>query len=164
MDNYNHHQATQLTYKQVNGLYPNPIPKLSKCEALKSYKKLIYKFGRKKHSPYSWNMPIGYVRWNKGWWKMLHDTSHFIFRYRKGHKNKFDHCHQQALLEKEMVEFAIQQGWFKGSLKPKVLSKEEKKLKKIENYQKLFKMWEKKQKLASTYLKKYKVKLKRLTN
>ena len=36
MDNYNHRQATQLTYKQVNGLYPNPIPKLSKCEALKS--------------------------------------------------------------------------------------------------------------------------------
>ena len=41
MNSYNHRQATQLTYKQVNGLYSNPIPTLSKCEALKAYKKLI---------------------------------------------------------------------------------------------------------------------------
>jgi|TARA_R100001086_G_scaffold220718_1_gene137697 hypothetical protein len=150
-------------YDKVNDLLPNPLPKCSRLECKKAHRILIKKFGSHKHSPLKGNYPIdSYVRWNKGWSRLIHDLSHYIYNYRKGYTNRFSHSLQHALLELEMTQFAVNEKWFDGSLKPKILSKDEKKELKVKKLTSLFKSWEKKQKLASTYLKKYKSKLKRL--
>ena len=60
-----------------------------------------------------------------------------------------------------MIEYALKNKWFDGSLKPKVLTRDEKKNLKLKKIKKLLKVWERKQKLALTYSKKYK---KMLTN
>ena len=159
-------KKTHKVYELVNNLYPKDIPSCSKLEAGKAYRILLFKFGRKKHSGLPYNMALPKLKrwseWNKGWWKIIHMASHRVFRYRKQYKNKYDHCLEQALLEKQMIEYALKNKWFDGSLKPKVLSKDEKKELKVKRLTSLFKSWERKQKLASTYIKKYKSRLKRL--
>ena len=61
-----------------------------------------------------------------------------------------------------MIEYALKNKWFDGSLKPKVLTKDEKKNLIVKKIKKLLKVWERKQKLALTYSKKYKKMLTRL--
>jgi len=63
-----------------------------------------------------------------------------------------------------MSKYVISQGWLSGSLKPKVviLSKEEKRLKKLANYQNLINKWQTKLKLANTFIRKYNKKVKYL--
>ena len=158
-------------YKSVNGIYPKTLPKISKIEYIKAYTQLLNKFGRKKHTALDRNMfvpkkdittfrnRVG-IKWNDGWWGLIHRASHRVFRFRKSFKNYYDHSIEQANLEKEMVQYAINKNWFLGALKTKKLTKEEKREKKIKNLQSLVKKWKTKQKLADTLIKKYNKKLK----
>ena len=63
-----------------------------------------------------------------------------------------------------MIKYVQEKGWLSGSLKPKVviLSKEEKRLKKLANYQNLINKWQTKLKLANTFIRKYNKKVKYL--
>ena len=74
------------------------------------------------------------------------------------------HSIQQAKLELEMAKYVVNQGWLNGVLKPKVviLSKDEKRNKKLEHYQKLISKWQTKLKLANTFIRKYSKKVKYL--
>ena len=158
-------KKTREVYEAVNNLYPKDIPSCSKIEAGKAYRILLHKFGRKKHSGLPDDMKLQNLKtwseWNKGWWNTIHMAAHRVYDYRKQYKNHYGHSLQQALLEKEMIEYALKNKWFDGSLKPKVLTKDEKKNLKVKKIEKLLKVWERKQKLALTYSKKYK---KMLTN
>ena len=171
-------------YKECNTYLPKDLPFITKTEAIKAYKKLITKFGKKKiwcNYHQKWvnrKMAIRYYDkkprrcWiaisgnsstlDKGWRRLIHDVSHMVHSFlRPSFK---DHCFQQAELELAMIKYAVEKNWLNGVLKPKVviLSKDEKRNKKLEHYQKLISKWQTKLKLANTFIRKYNKKVKYL--
>lgn len=175
---------TMKKYNECNTYLPKVLPYITKTEAIKAYKHLINKFGKKKvASSYSnkWlNHKMGKRRYareprrcwiclsgdpstlSKGWRRLIHDVSHMVHSFLR--PNFKDHCFQQAELELDMIKYAFEKKWFDGVLKPKVkvISPEDKKDIKIKHLEYLIKKWETKNKTTLTYLKKYKAKLKRL--
>ena len=100
---------------------------------------------------------------HKGWRRLVHDVSHYVHDFR--FPDSSNHDLAQAVIEKEMVNYVINQGWLEGKLKTKLkpkLTKDEKQNAKIISLEKLIKSWETKEKRAKTYIKKYKTKLRRL--
>ena len=188
-------KVARKTYGQVNRMFPKQLPILEKDEAERAYKKLIAKFGTKKvWSEYysgQWitkKMKVRQTRkrrtktwktrirkcWlslngdtntlHKGWRRLVHDVSHYVHDFR--FPNSSNHDLAQAVIEKEMVNYVINQGWLEGKLKTKLKpkpTKDEKQNTKIINLEKLIKSWETKEQRAKTYIKIYKTKLKRLT-
>ena len=177
--NYSHKENMEVLYFKCNDTLPEVLPPCTKEEAWKAHKLLVRKFGSKKFVPtYAsamkprrrprkcWIALSGNVSGlSRGWRRMIHDTSHRVYRYRYPSQH-FSHSAKQAELELEMINYVKSSGWLEGSLKPqvKILSKEEKKLEKVEHFKKLLNKWEAKQKFASTFVKKYKQRLKRLSN
>ena len=186
-------KVARKTYGQVNRMFPKQLPILEKDEAERAYKKLIAKFGTKQvWSEYSnkWitkKMKVRRIRkfgektfktevrkcWlslngdtntlSKGWRRLVHDVSHYVHDFR--FPDSSNHDLAQAVIEKEMVNYVINQGWLEGKLKTKLkpkLTKDEKQNAKIISLEKLIKSWETKEKRAKTYIKKYKTKLRRL--
>ena len=101
---------------------------------------------------------------HKGWRRLVHDVSHYVHDFRFPNSNNHDLA--QAVIEKEMADYVINQGWLGGKLKTKLKpkpTKNEKQNTKIINLEKLIKSWETKEQRAKTYIKKYRTKLKRLT-
>jgi len=101
---------------------------------------------------------------HKGWRRLVHDVSHYVHDFRFPNSNNHDLA--QAVIEKEMADYIINQSWLEGKLKTKLKlkpTKDEKQNTKIINLEKLIKSWETKEQRAKTYIKKYRTKLKRLT-
>ena len=101
---------------------------------------------------------------SKGWRRLVHDVSHYVYEFRFP-KNSEDHNIAQAKIEHEMAQYVIAQGWLEGKLKPKIktpLTKDEKKSKKLLNYERLLKKWMSKMSLANTKIKIYKRRIKNL--
>ena len=179
-------------YQECNNTLPKELPFITREECQKAYSLLVRKFGRKqmRHSYLDkWVMkkmgirkvrPMGkktyeiYVRkcWvclsgdpsqlHNGWRRLIHDVSHMVHRWLR--PTLPNHCWQQASLELEMIKYVQAKNWLKGVLKPKIviLSKHEKRNKKLEHYQKLIGKWQTKQKLANTFIRKYNKKVKYL--
>ena len=175
-------EKMKLKYQSVNNLWKDvKVPYITRVEAGKAKNLLIKKFGAKRF------MPVGksamkstypfYKRvrktWiclsgdpstlRKGWRDLVHEISHWVYWKRFPNK-RFNHSFQQAEIEFEMSQFVISSGWLDGGLKPKVvvLSKEEKRQKKLDHYQKLISRWQTKMKLANTFIRKYNKKVKYL--
>ena len=170
---------TSFKYEEVNELWKDiKIPYITKVECRKALNILTFKFGSKKFAPPNirWNMQKPRIiksmiclsgdptALHKGWRDLIHTISHWIYNYRKGYKNHFGHSYQQAELELEISQFVISSGWLEGGLKPKVvvLTKEQKRQKKLDHYQKLINRWQTKMKLATTFVRKYNKKVKYL--
>ena len=101
---------------------------------------------------------------SKGWRRLVHDVSHYVYYFRFPN-NSQDHNIAQAKIEHEMAQFVINSGWLEGKLKPIIkqpLTKDEKKSKKLLNFEKLLKKWESKMNLANTKVKIYKRRIKNL--
>jgi len=183
--------AGHKVYGQVNRMWPDELPILEKIEAERAYKRLINKFGSKKIRYYDkWinrKLKVYRIRkrgtktwktevrkcWlslngdtnslSKGWRRLVHDVSHYVYDFR--FPNSRDHNIAQAKIEQEMAQFVIDSGWLEGKLKPIIkqpLTKDEKKSKKLLNYEKLLKKWESKMSLANTKVKIYKRRIKNL--
>ena len=177
--NYSHKESMKVLYNKCNSTLPKVLPACTYEEALKAHKLLVRKFGLKRNAswrPYLKAMSPKYKPrkcWvalsgdvsslDRGWRRLIHDTSHNVFDYRHP-RIHFSHSAKQAELELEMINYVKSSGWLEGSLKSQVLSKEEKKFEKVEHFKKLLNKWEAKQKFASTFVKKYKQRLKRLSN
>ena len=178
-----------VKYDEVNEYWEKQnIPYVTRVEAEKAVRKLMVKFGKPRFAPPSikYNMTryksvksVWYKTYvclsgnpkspNKGWRDIVHLISHKVYRYRHGfarnNQNGFKpHSIQQAELELEMAKYVVNQGWLNGVLKPKIviLSKDEKRNKKLEHYQKLISKWQTKLKLANTFIRKYNKKVKYL--
>lgn len=173
------------TYGKVNRQFPKELPYITKEEALRAYKLLMSKFGKKKVRNLSntkWitkKLRAGRTRprrcwialsgdssslWN-GWRRLVHDVSHRIYDFQNPNASR-SHSQKQAEIELVIGQYVMDRGWLEGKLKPKaklILTKDEKVAKKISNLEKLLSRWETKQKTAHTYIKKYKTKLKRLS-
>ena len=101
---------------------------------------------------------------SKGWRRLVHDVSHRVYDFRFPNSSE-DHNIAQAKIEQEMAQYVIAQGWLEGKLKPKIktpLTKDEKKSKKLLNYERLLKKWMSKMSLANTKIKIYKRRIKNL--
>ena len=182
------HQAIEKeshkTYGQVNRMWPDEIPPVTKEEAFKAYKLLTRKFGSKKvWSEYynKWETKKLYIGrrrprrcWiclsgncnllDRGWRRLVHDISHRVYDFRFPQSSR-DHNIAQAKIEQEMAQFVIDSGWLDGKLKSKPKpkpTKDEKQTARIKNLIKLIRSWERKETTAKTYIKKYRLKLKRL--
>jgi len=183
------HFAKKKKYKDCNSTFPKELPPITFEEAEKAYKLLVIKFGKQKDASPSRFSNMKIRRWRKvgdkawktkvrkcwialsgdvsflsrGWRRLAHDISHMVYRYRNP-KAKFQHSFQQAELELEIINYIISQDWLNGGLKSKVvvLTKEQKRQKKLDHYQKLISRWQTKMKLANTFVRKYNKKVKYL--
>jgi len=176
-------KESRKTYGQVNRMWPDKLPYLESDEALKAYKRLLNKFGKKEtmHPTLGWRkrkLHPGRKKprkcWvclsgdsnslRRGWRRLVHDISHRVYDWRFPKSNRH-HDIAQAKIEQEMAQFVIDSGWLNGTLKskPKVKpTKDEKQKAKEINLVKLIRSWERKETTAKTYIKKYRLKLKRL--
>ena len=177
-------KESHKTYGQVNRMWPDEIPPITKEEAFKAYKLLTRKFGSKKVWCEYYNkwetkkLSIGRRRprrcWiclsgncnllDRGWRRLVHDISHRVYDFRFPQSSR-DHNIAQAKIEQEMAQFVIDSGWLDGKLKSKPKpkpTKDEKQTARIKNLIKLIRSWERKETTAKTYIKKYRLKLKRL--
>ena len=165
------------SYDKANSILPKTLPYITYDEAKRASKLLIGKFGKLKDaSPNNFRPMYKNVRvrkvWvclsgdpstlNRGWRRLIHDLAHRIFRYKS--PSLPAHCQFQADFEAELVAYVNKAGWLNGGLKPKVvvLTKEEKRQKKLDHYQKLINKWQTKMKLATTFVRKYNKKVKYL--
>ena len=177
-------KESRKTYGQVNRMWPEKLPPITKEEAFKAYKILTKKFGSKEvWLPWEkqWvtkKLHAGRRRprrcWiclsgncntlSRGWRRLAHDVSHRVYDFRFP-KSSRDHNIAQAKIEKEMAQYVIDSGWLDGKLKSKPKpkpTKDEKQTAKTKNLIKLIRSWERKEATAKTYIKKYRLKLKRL--
>jgi len=176
-------KASRKTYGQVNRMWPDNLPYLESDEALRAYKRLVNKFGKKEtmHPTLGWRkrkLHPGRKKprkcWvclsgdssslRRGWRRLVHDVSHRIYDWRFPKSNRH-HDIAQARIEQEMSQFVIDSGWLDGKLKSKSKAKptkDEKQNVKIISLEKLIKSWETKEKRAKTYINKYKTKLRRM--
>lgn len=110
----------------------NDVPLLDKKQAEKVFKIVGRKFGAWKHCvPTTFNYKvkrkfldvylIGCVRqcwygshYRNNYKRLLHDISHYIQDYRTGSSN---HCTSQSKLEKEIVEWVIENDWLRDKIK-----------------------------------------------
>jgi len=168
---------TSFKYEEVNDLWKNiKIPFITRAEAEKAKNLLLKKFGAKRFMPPGISSMRGKkyrVRktWiclsgdpstlKKGWRDLIHEISHWLY-WRRFPGRRFNHSFQQAEIEFEICKYVISSGWLGGSLKPEViiLSKEDKRQKKIDHLQSLINKWQRKQKIANTFIRKYTKKLK----
>ena len=179
-----YHVKMKFKYDEVNNLWDQQtIPYITRFEAKRAAKLICNKFGKPRFAPPRIIYPISKYRniwWDsficlsgdptrmsKGWRELVHQTSHSIYHYYSGFKKRlgrYEHSIQQAELELAILKFVISKNWLNGVLKPKVviLSKDEKRLKKLEHYQKLIGKWQTKLKLANTFIRKYNKKVKYL--
>ena len=179
-----YHIKMKFKYDEVNNLWDQQtIPYITRFEAKRAVKLICNKFGKPKFAPPTIRYPISRYRniwWDtficlsgdpttmrRGWRELVHQTSHSIYKYYSGFKKrqrKYEHSIQQAELELAILKFVISKNWLNGVLKPKVviLSKDEKRNKKLEHYQKLISKWQTKLKLANTFIRKYNKKVKYL--
>jgi len=174
-------KESHKTYGQVNRMWPDEIPPITKEEAFKAYKLLTRKFGSKKvWSEYynKWEtkkLSIGRRRprrcWiclsgncnllDRGWRRLVHDISHRVYDFRFPQSSR-DHNIAQAKIEQEMAQYVIGSGWLEGKLKakPKEKHKEDVVLLRFSRMLKREKVWERKLKLATSHLKKVKREIK----
>ena len=169
-------------YQECNNTLPDNVPYITKEECKKAFTSLAKRFGKKKvrHSyKDEWvkrKMPIKFYSKNprrcwvclsgdsnklsKGWRRLIHDVSHMVHTFIRPRLP--NHCFQQAELELDMIKYVLDKGWLNGTLKPNVviLSKDEKRIKKIDGYKILIKKWQTKSKHANTFIKKYSKKIK----
>ena len=152
-------KESRKTYGQVNRMWPDNLPYLESDEALRAYKRLTNKFGKKEtmHPTLGWrkrklqaNRKKPRKCWvclsgdsnslRRGWRRLVHDISHRIYDWRFPKSNRH-HDIAQAKIEQEMAQFVIDSGWLDGTLKSKPKAKptkDEKQHIKIINLEKLF--------------------------
>ena len=131
-------KESHKTYGQVNRMWPDEIPPITKEEAFKAYKLLTRKFGSKKvWSEYynKWETKKLYIGrrrprrcWiclsgncnllDRGWRRLVHDISHRVYDFRFPQSSR-DHNIAQAKIEQEMAQYVIDSGWLEGKLKSK---------------------------------------------
>jgi hypothetical protein len=143
--------------------WPKPLPKLTAVEAERAARRL-YRFVFKKKCPYPVKVTSGrnysYIRGNtlrvnpdKGWDELVHTLSHSFHPRLSSAK---PHSYPHARLEKEMVEYAVAQGWLDGKLQPKASDKPKPTAQEV-RYQRTLESidrWESKLKRAENALKK----------
>lgn len=162
--------ADDLRYAPIDALWSSVTrPPISRIEAERAARRIYRHFGAVAHGGPSMTHPArldGEVRrcWttprindglDKGWPRLVHDISHRIFAAR--HPNFRPHAGGHALLEREISDYVIQQGWLSGTLKPPAPRKataEERRAKRLSQTDAAIARWDSKRRRADTALRK----------
>lgn len=122
---------TDERYVPVENTLPSILPSITRQEAERAHNRLVRHFGRKElgsaHQlsdvrPYPvricWISKQSTSATNhfKGWGRLIHDTSHHVFRRR--HPTFRPHDGGHAVLELEMAAYVVAKGWLDGILRP----------------------------------------------
>lgn len=95
---------------------------------------------------------------NGGWHEIVHMISHIASsrRYNENHGSR------HASIERDLIQYVVEQGWLDGKLKTKAAPKPDKKTAKLDSVASRIKKWESKLKRAETALRKLRRTEKRL--
>jgi hypothetical protein len=157
-------------YQQVDNTLLVMLPAITRFEASKANRLICRHFGKRFLGPVTMLVdvePYARVRvcWLsakpthgadhcKGWGRLIHDLSHYIFRRR--HPRFRPHECGHATLEREIAAYVVSKGWLEGTLKPEVAAKqttEERRLASLERLDERLKRWDVKQRRASNIIK-----------
>lgn len=168
-------------YTGVALMLPQVLPPITKVAALKAYRRLVRAFGGTEHIPVGvlenrggrpirsnrtmartcWASTLPTTSHLKGWGRLIHDASHYVFE--KRHPSARPHDGGHAQLETQMAHYVAKHGLI-DRLAPKPTPKRVK----VDNSVKLaktdaaIKRWQTKAKRAATALRKLNAKRKRI--
>lgn len=110
-------------YGEVNGAWPaGPLPAITREEARRASRRLAKHFkGSRRRVRRCWISLKPTTSSNKGWHRLVHDMSHYIFREQNW--NAKSHGGYHAKYEKQMIEYVVSRGWLDGRLKTKPAAK-----------------------------------------
>jgi hypothetical protein len=160
--------AGDRRYATVNGQWPDgPLPKLDGDEAIAAAIRL-YRFAMKK--PLRRSKPLritsgnrrtsiyyGRVNPERGWRDLVHSVSHHCHWRLHPNEKAHDGMGRHAFLEREMIQYVVDQGWLEGKLKKPErarATKIETQTKRYESILARITAWERKRQRAETALKK----------
>jgi len=112
-------------YDSVNKVWPASIPPITRVEAERAAKRLGKAFNtpwRARRVRRCWIDPTGKRPLTRGWWRLVHDISHYTWderRLRLPIGGTRPHGGFHAALEREMAEYVVRHGWLDGKLKSK---------------------------------------------
>jgi len=156
-------------YRDLNGVWPGSVPRLTEAEAKRAARLLYHRFFRKGRVKVEISNRISYAQLpmgglvvvnpaRQGWREMVHSLSHrFHGRLRPRDKG---HGDNHRTLELEMIRHVIASGWLDGKLIPKPRAKAPAKPKhhpRVVEHERVvarIKAWTTKAKRAETALKK----------
>jgi hypothetical protein len=157
-------------YQHVGNTLPAMLPAITRVEASKANRLICRHFGKRSLGPVTMLFdvePYARVRvcWlsaklshgadhRKGWGRLIHDLSHYIFRRRHPHFRPHECGH--ATLEREIAAYVVSKGWLEGTLKPEVPAKqttEERRRASLERLEERLKRWDVKQRRANSAIK-----------
>lgn len=162
-------------YQQVDDTLPATLPAITRDEATKAAHLICKKFGKKSLGPVTMTFnvtpyatrrcwlspqPTRGSNHDKGWGRLIHDMSHWIFHKRHPHFRSHDGGH--STLEREIAEYVVAAGWLDGKLKPAVKTKPTIDIK-LQRIEANITRWESKHRRAMNALKKLKRKHAALT-
>ena len=121
-------------YQRVNdawGMPPHQLPAPTEQEAIAAMRRL-YRLAMGKAFDGDWVITSGNrftwparnrktsrrefrVNAGAGWWRMVHDLSHYISR--RKHPKAKPHGPQHAFIERELIEHVVKSGWLAGALR-----------------------------------------------
>lgn len=160
-------------YTGVALMLPQVLPPITMRDAVRAYSRLVRAFGGTEHIPVgvlearggrpirSNYRSIGRRCWAsttptsshlKGWGRLIHDASHYVFECR--HPSARPHDGGHAQLECQMAHYVAQHGLLERiATKPKP-SKRKSYAERIEHTRELMNRWERRAKRASTAIRK----------
>jgi len=164
-------------YEPVRLALPTVLPPITRLEAERAATRLYRHFGALsdgrvfRPSTYKgkilprrcWTSTKPTWGHHKGWGRLVHDTSHEVFRFQYPTKQPHDPLH--ARWEADFAEYVASNDWLQGGLKPPAKAKptkEEARTKKIASVEARMKAWETKLKRTTTALRKLRAQSSRL--
>jgi hypothetical protein len=154
-------------YVPVENALPPVLPPCSRVEAAKATRRIVRHFGGTQHGGPDMLQPVRWQRvrvcWlssvetkgtnhHKGWGRLIHDLSHIIFDRR--HPTFRSHHGTHALLEREIAEWVVAQGFLTGKLRPQDKSKRKAPNQELEMLAGRLKKWQSKFTRAQNAIKK----------
>jgi len=169
-------------YTGVALMLPQVLPPITKVDALKAYKRLVRAFGGTADIPVGvlenrggrpirsnyrsrgrqvWASSTPTSSHHKGWGRLIHDASHYVFR--KRHPSARPHDGGHAQLETQMAHYVVKHNLIERMQpKPKVGRSKVDNSVKLAKTDAAIKRWQTKAKRAATALRKLNAKRKRI--
>lgn len=165
-----------MTYDDVNATWPETLPPITRSEASRACRRLavhfdgreatrgaIYRYTRTPRRCWISTKPLPRGV-DRGWWRLVHDVSHLVFRRQNRHTVRGGHGGWHAELERKMVEHVLANGWLDGRLKTvkaPPLTVEEKRAARRAHAEQMLATWERRAKRATNKVRLWRARLRR---
>ncbi len=167
-------------YAPVEGALPTTLPPLTMANALPAYLRIVRRFGATKDIPVGvlearagrpitsnrkrarrvWASTKPTTGHYRGWGRLIHDASHYIFERR--HPNARPHDGGHATLEREIAQWVVERGLIGIYSRPPEPKRRPSYAERIDHNRALMAKWERKAKRAATALRKLQARVRML--